>query len=234
MPRSLADAEGRSSKSEIGGVATLTSSIPAGWKRSRARLDSNTTARYTERLLSATEALERARFGDALRMIKPVLKNLPNVGSAHEVAGFALYGLGKWREAAAELEQARTLRPSPEQLPALADCYRAMRRFREVEAVWLEIRETSPAPAVMVDGRIVMAGALADQGNYRAAIEMLLRVADAPKRVREYHLKQWYALADLYDRSGDVVRARRFFQRVVDHDPRFGDVSDRLRHVGRR
>ena len=196
--------------------------------------DARTSARYMERLASATEALDRERFGDALRMVQPVLKNLPNVGSAHEVAGIALYRLGQWRKAASELEQARTLRPAPEQLPVLADCYRALGKYRAVEEIWLEIRESSPAQSVMAEGRIVMAGALADQGNFAAAIQLLIRVADAPKKIREFHLKQWYVLADLYDRSGDVVRARNFFKRVAAIDPRYSDVGDRISHLGRR
>jgi tetratricopeptide (TPR) repeat protein len=187
-----------------------------------------------ERLAAATEALERERYGDALRMVQSVLKNLPTVGAGHEVAGIALYRLGEWRKAAAELEQARTLHPAPEQLPVLADCYRALRRYGEVDALWREIRETSPAPAVMAEGRIVAAGALADQGDIAGALKLLIRVADAPKRVRDYHLKQWYVIADLYDRSGDIVKARNFFKRVAAVDPRYADVSDRLAMLGRR
>ena len=196
--------------------------------------DSRTSARYMERLAAATEALERDRYGDALRMVQSVLKNLPNVGAGHEVAGIALYRLGEWRKAAAELEKARQLHPAPEQLPVLADCYRALRRYREVDELWREIREASPAPSVMAEGRIVAAGALADQGDIAGALRLLIRVADAPKRVRDYHLKQWYVIADLYDRSGDVVKARNFFKRVASIDASYADVSDRLAMLGRR
>ena len=92
----------------------------------------------------------------------------------------------------------------------------------------------SPAPAVMAEGRIVAAGALADRGDLQGALKLLLRNADAPKKVRDYHLKQWYVIADLYDRSGDVVRARHFFKRIVNVDPRYADVGDRLATLGRR
>jgi tetratricopeptide (TPR) repeat protein len=167
-------------------------------------------------------------------MVSSVLKNLPNVGAAHEVAGLAHYRLGEWRKAAAQLELARTLHPRPEHLPILADCYRAMRRYRSVDELWTEIKETSPAPNVMAEGRIVAAGALADRGDLAGALKLMLRAADAPKRVRDYHLKQWYVIADLYDRSGDVVRARNFFKRVATVDPRYADVGDRLATLGRR
>jgi tetratricopeptide (TPR) repeat protein len=193
-----------------------------------------TSARYMERLAAATEALERDRYRDALRMVSSVLKNLPNVGAAHEVAGIAHYRLGEWRKAIAELEQARALHPAPAQLPVLADCYRALRRYRDVESIWRDIRESSPAPDVMAEGRIVAAGALADQGDIAGALALLLRVADAPKRVREYHLKQWYVIGDLYDRSGDIVRARNFFKRIAAVDTRYADVGDRLATLGRR
>ena len=196
--------------------------------------DAKTSARYMERLAAATEALERDRYRDALRMVSSVLKNLPNVGAAHEVAGVSYYRLGEWRKAIAELQQARTLHPAPEQLPVLADCFRALRRYREVDEVWREIRESSPNPSVMAEGRIVAAGALADQGDISAALALLLRVADAPKRIRDYHLKQWYVIADLYDRSGDIVKARNFFKRIATVDPRYADVGDRLATLGRR
>jgi tetratricopeptide (TPR) repeat protein len=196
--------------------------------------DARTSARYMERLAAATEALERDRYRDALRMVQSVLKNLPNVGAAHEVAGVSYYRLGEWRKAINELEQARTLHPSPEQLPLLADCYRALRRYREVEEIWREIRESSPNPSVMTEGRIVAAGALADQGDLAGALKLLLRVADAPKKIRDYHLKQWYVIGDLYDRSGDIVKARNFFKRVAAIDPRYADVGDRLATLGRR
>jgi len=207
---------------------------PAWIEEVQREATSATSARYMERLAAATEALERDRYRDALRMVSSVLKNLPNVGAAHEVAGISYYRLGEWRRAIAELEQARVLHPTPEQLPILADCFRALRRYREVEEMWREIRESSPAPAVMAEGRIVAAGALADQGDLAGALKLLLRVADAPKKIRDYHLKQWYVIADLYDRSGDIPRARNFFKRIAAVDSRYADVHDRLATLGRR
>jgi hypothetical protein len=55
-----------------------------------------------------------------------------------------------------------------------------------------------------------------------------LKVAAIPRRVHEYHLKQWYVLGDLYDKAGNVQKAREFFQRVALHDKEFADVSERL------
>jgi hypothetical protein len=59
------------------------------------------------------------------------------------------------------------------------------------------------------------------------------RAAEVPKKVREHHLRQWYVLADLHDRSGDIIKARRLFGMIAEVDAQFADVADRLRGVGR-
>ena len=47
-------------------------------------------------------------------------------------------------------------------------------------------------------------------------------------------MRQWYVLADLYERSGDVARARELFTRVAIADPGAYDVDDRLEDLGGR
>jgi len=66
-----------------------------------------------------------------------------------------------------------------------------------------------------------MASALADQQMYAEAIELLTR-AGGTKQLRNpsfRHVRLWYALADVYDRSGDVISARELFARVVIAEP---------------
>ena len=111
----------------------------------------------------------------------------------------------------------------------LADCYRAMDRFDDVERLWADLRAASPSGALVTEGRIVMAGALADQRRLDEAIATLEDGPVKVKRPREHHLRLWYALADLRERAGDVPRARRGFERVAAAQPDFGDVSARLR-----
>ncbi len=203
-------------------VADLTNAAPA-----------TRQARYQERLASAADALDRGRFADAKRMVQPVLRDLPDLAFAHEIAGLALYRMGQWRKAAAELELARQLSGTFLHHAVLADCYRALRRYTEVAELWREMRELSPEPSLMAEGRIVAAGALADQGDLPGALKVMERAGEAAKKPREYHLKQWYVLADLYDRSGEIIKARRYFQMVVDVDAAFSDAADRLRGLGR-
>jgi len=190
-------------------------------------------ARYKERLASAAEALDRGRYADARRMVQPVLRDLPEMAFAHEIAGLALYRLGQWRKAAGELETARLLDGTVNHNAVLADCYRALHRYHEVDTLWRELKEASPAPALLSEGRIVAAGSLADQGDLQGALAVMAKALEVPKKPRDHHLRQWYVLADLLDRSGDVIKARRYFGLVFEADREFADVADRLRALGR-
>ncbi len=189
--------------------------------------------RLTERLASASAALDRERFEEARRMVTPLVKELPHVAAVHEVAGLASYRLGRWRQAAQSLELARQLHPDPAMLPVLADCYRALRRWSDVDAVWDDLKRASPSHDIMAEGRIVVASSLAERGDLRDAISLMQSVSQQPKRVREHHLRQWYVLADLYDRAGDTITARNWFGEVARHEPDFADVRERLRSLGR-
>ncbi len=191
------------------------------------------SAEALERLSSASEALDRERFDDARRLVAPLVRQYPDVAAVHEVAGLANYGSGRWNQAIADLETARRLNSSVALLPVLADCYRALRRWDEVEAIWQEVRTASPAHEVAAEARIVVAGSLADRGDLKAAIKLLSGAMRVPRKVREHHLRQWYVLADLCDRAGDTVAAARWFRTIAEIDPAYVDVVDRLRALGR-
>jgi tetratricopeptide (TPR) repeat protein len=188
--------------------------------------------RLAERLAQASEALDRERFDEARRIASSVAKEAPTVAAVHEVLGLADYRLGRYRQAAAALTRADELRPNVALLPVLADCQRALGRWREVDRLWLRIREASPAHEVLAEGRIVAAGALADQGDLRGALAVM-NAAKPSKRVRQHTLREWYVLGDLYDRVGDPISARRSFLAVAEHDPDFADVRQRLATLGR-
>lgn len=190
-------------------------------------------ARLSERLASASEALDRERFDEAKRIASSIAKEAPSVAAAHEVAGLANYRLGRYKQAAVSLETAYDLHENPSILPALADCYRALQRWSSVERVWLQLREASPRNDILAEGRIVAAGALADRDDLPGAIEMMLPATKNTKSVKDHHLRQWYVLADFYDRLNDPIKARRWFLTIVEHDRDYYDVQTRLRHIGR-
>ncbi|MCB1015402.1 MAG: hypothetical protein KDB10_09855, partial [Acidimicrobiales bacterium] len=194
-----------------------------------AAADPRRAARLAERLTAASGALDRERFDDARRMVAPVVKELPFLAAGHEVNGLAAYRLGLWRNAAQSLELARQIRVDPAILPVLADCYRALEKWDRVDDLWAELREASPSAELVTEGRIVAAGALADRGELRPAIALLgAHGWRVPKQPREHHLRRAYALADLYERAGDLPHARELFSRVQRADPGFGDVAGRL------
>jgi tetratricopeptide (TPR) repeat protein len=196
------------------------------------------TQRHKELLVEKTEdayrAYERGRYQDAHRAIKQVADEVPAVPAVRELAGFAAYRSGRWRDAARHLQALGALTDSTEYLPVLMDCQRALHKPKKVAELWTELRQSSPEPDVLAEGRIVAAASLADAGDLTGAIA-LLADAGASKSLRNpsaRHVRQWYLLADLYERAGDVPRAREFFERVRRADPAAYDVDERLRGLG--
>lgn len=190
-------------------------------------------ARLSERLAQASEALDRERFDEARRISASIAKEAPTVAAVQEVLGLSSYRLGRYKPAVAALQKAQELHENPALLPVIADAYRGLRRWSAVERVWNQIKAASPSQDVMSEGRIVMANALADQGDVAGAIAVMEDGRKAPKRVRDHHLREWYVLGDLYDRLGETITARRWFVAVAEQAPEFVDVQDRLRGLGR-
>jgi len=187
------------------------------------------TERVERRLGEAAEHFEHERYADAARILKKLSDEAPTVAAVRELYGLTLYRQEKWTQAARELEAFRLLANSTEQHPVLADCYRALRQWPQVEELWDELRAVSPDAELVTEGRIVMAGALADRDRVVDAIRLLQTGWSFPKRPRVHHLRRAYALADLYERAGELPRARDLFQRIRAVDPDFADVRARLR-----
>lgn len=184
--------------------------------------------RLEERLSEAATAYASERYNDARRILSPVVTEVPDLPEARELNGLTLYRLGFWRAAARELDAFVELTGgSTEQHPVLADCRRALGQYSKVRELWEELRSASPSGPLVAEGRIVAAGALADQGDLAGAIALLGKGFRLPKRPMEHHLRRAYALADLYDRAGDAPQARMLFGRIAAVDPDYLDVADR-------
>ncbi|MAW92642.1 MAG: hypothetical protein CL423_04735 [Acidimicrobiaceae bacterium] len=176
-------------------------------------------------------AFEEERFTDAGRKLRPLIKADHRIPEIYELYGLILYRKEEFTDAADWLEKFRHLASSTEQHPVLMDCYRAEKRWNDVDYLWDELREVSPSGSLVVEGRIVMAGALADRGNLKKAVYLLEKGWKAPKRPRDHHLRRAYALGDLYDRAGNLPRAREMFQWIVSFAPSFVDARDRLKNL---
>ena len=185
-------------------------------------------------LTKAAEGYDRKRYEEALRLGRIVSDAVPGVAPVRELTGLAAYRAERWNMAKIHLRAHFTITGDPEHLPLVMDCDRANRRFRAVEKTYEELQESEPSAEVIAEGRIVMASALADQQRYVEAIDLLVR-AGGTKILRNpayRHVRLWYALADIFDRSGDQVSARELFARVVAADPEAYDAAYRLSELG--
>lgn len=184
--------------------------------------------RLAGRVETAIAAFEEERFPDARSILRPIVTEVPASPTARELLGLVQYRLGHYGEAAKQLEAYYELVPgSVEHHPVLADCYRAKRRYSRVDQLWTELREVSPSADLVTEGRIVAAGALADQGRVADAIRTMEKGWKLPKRPREHHLRRAYVLADLYDRAGETVKARSLFGWLDGVTDDYFDVAER-------
>ena len=139
---------------------------------------------------------------------------------------------GRWNQAISELEAARAIstvgRPCCRCWPTATGRFGDGTRSRPI---WREVRAASPAHEVAGRGahrrRRVARRSWRPEGRDQAAVG---RRRECPKMVRDHHLRQWYVLADLYDRAGDTVAAARWFRDDRRHRP---DVRRRRRPAAR-
>ena len=175
----------------------------------------------------AAREYENEQFEDARRTMKPLVDANPGIPEMRELFGLSLYRLGKWELAIEQLEQFRTDSGTAEQHPPLMDAHRALGHWADVDALWNELGELSPAADLVVEGRIVRAGAEADQGRIDQAIRILEKGWKVPHEPQDHHLRRAYALADLFERAGNVPRSRKLFAWVARTAPGFGDAAER-------
>ena len=191
------------------------------------------SVRALKRYEAALQAFEAHRYDEAKKILNPMAKEYPEVSAVHEMLGLCLYRAGQWKRALNELEIA--VRLNPEWIfnhAVIADCHRALGNHQMVEKYWRELAEASPHPELLAEGRIVMAGSLADRGLLQEGLDLLSKAAGELKRPSEYHLRQWFVIADLYDKQGNIIKARQFFERIAAHDRQFVDVAERLATLG--
>jgi tetratricopeptide (TPR) repeat protein len=197
------------------------------------KIGSRGSARAIKRYEAALQAFEAHRYEDARKILNPMAKEYSDVSAVHEMLGLCLYRAGQWKRALVELETAIGINPDwIFNHAVLEDCHRALGNHQMVEKYWRELAEASPHPEILAEGRIVMAGSMADRGHITEALALMAKAANDQSRPAEYHLRQWFVIADLYDKEGNVIKARQFFERIASHDPQFVDVAERLSTLG--
>ena len=221
------------------GKVRMAPQVPAEVAAEIRRVAAAATAQHREALVERMEkavgAYERGRYLEAFRYGTELVREVGSVPAVRRLAGLSAYRLGRWRDAARHLDAYVELSDDADAIPSLMDSLRALGRHGAVGAAWGELRRRSPDADVLAEARIVAAGSLADRGRLPEAIELLVSggAGRALRNPSERHLRQWYALGDLYERAGDLPRARELFQRVARVDREAYDVSERLDALGR-
>lgn len=193
-------------------------------------------SRVNERMAAAVAAYRRDRYAEAWRITKPLVGEVPDSASARELHGLVCYRMGRWREAISHLDAASELAgEDSNQLPVLMDCHRALGHHRKVQELWDRLRSASPSADVLAEGRLVMAATLADRDQLAPAIDLLVDagVGRDLRHPQDRHVRQWYVLADLSERVGDLPRARELFARAARADPELADAAERAAALGR-
>lgn len=226
------DRSDRRGGQRAGRAARERSRLPPEVAEELARGGARQAERDARRLQDGARAYRRERYAETRRLLEPLARNAPGVGAVRELHGLSLYRLGRWKAAIRELEAAERLAGSFEHHPVLADCHRALGHHGAVQRLWDELRQGEAPAAVVVEGRIVTASSLADQGDVAGAIHLLERGPVGVRKPREHHLRLWYVLATLYERVGDIPRARQLLERVLDADPDVPGALDRWRSLG--
>jgi len=205
---------------------------PAGVQDEMAQLAGRDASRALGTLMAAADAYSADREREAIRILRPLRDRMPDSQSVRELMGLSQYRVGNYNAAAKELEAYAELSGAVDQHPVLMDCYRAQRRWKKVADLWEELAAVSPSADVVTEGRIVYAGALADQDKLPEALALLRKRGEMVKQPKDHHLRVWYALADLEERAGNLARARELFHQVARVEPGFADVAERLAALG--
>jgi len=181
----------------------------------------------------AAGAFAAGDYREAIRLADQAKHMAMRAPAVRELLGLAHYRAGNWRDAARELAAFRRISGSTEQNPVIADCYRAMDRPERAIELCDEI-DPRAAPAILYEGAIVAAGALADLDRLDEGIARLERLRLEPRVAQEHHVRAWYALGDLLERRGRFTQALRWFESAAGADPDLTDAPDRVARLRRR
>jgi tetratricopeptide (TPR) repeat protein len=154
--------------------------------------------------------------------------------SVRELLGLAYYRAGRWQEAARELATFKRISGTTDQNPVIADCYRAMGKPDRALELCDEIDARRSPPAVVFEGVIVAAGALADMNRIDEAIRRLERMELRPAVAEAHHIRVWYMLADLLERRGRYTQAKEWFSAAAAADPDLTDAPERAARLASR
>lgn len=90
-----------------------------------------------------------------------------------------------------------------------------------------------PTQPSYVKARSMLAEVLSEQGDKKGAIEVLRKIVDQLTPT-DQHCPLLYQYGRLLESEGFFAEAREVYRNIVVLDPRFGDVTDRMRYISER
>lgn len=151
------------------------------------------------------------------------------IAVVREACGEAAYAAGHFAEALSELRAAKRMNGSPEYLPVMADCERALQRPERA----LELAKSPTVGRLSTEQRveitIVEAGARFDLGETEGALRTLEN-ANLQSASREpWVVRLRYAYADLLLKAGRTEQALEWFHRTAAIDgQQLTDAAERV------
>ncbi len=180
-------------------------------------------ARVARHLVAAGQLLDTDP-DTAYRHAQAARARASRVAVVREATGEAAYAAGHFAEALAELRAAKRMSGSPDYLPVMADCERALGRPERALALAKNPSVAKLPVAQQIEMTIVEAGARFDLGEVDSALRTL---ENAP--VRSVAREDWvvrlrYAYADMLLRAGRREDAIVWFHRTAGIDG--GGITD--------
>lgn len=206
--------------------------MPKGMRRDveKAVSDSQHRQRVLQHVTAALAALDQRDGATAAPHLAWVKERVPRSGLVREAYGTALYLSEQYDEALSELAAYRRMTGRQDQNHLVADALRAVGgdESRIPELVQSMEADEEVDEANRVEGRIVWASWLADQGDVGAGRAVLRAVLPQADELEEHHLRVLYVAGDLAQRSGADDEARRHFEAIEAHAVGFFDTAERL------
>jgi tetratricopeptide (TPR) repeat protein len=149
---------------------------------------------------------------------------------AREALAETAYAAGHYDVALTEFRALRRMTGSPDYIAVLADCERALGRPDAALKLVREGEQSLKDPALLVELRIVQAGARADSGQQAEALRLLANEIESPRGLvpKPAQARLRYAYAALLLEQGDRDAAQDWFTAAARIDPEGTDALDRL------
>ena len=178
---------------------------------------------------AAGEALADGDPERAIPLLEWAKAMAPRAAVVREALGIVRYQMGDFSAASSELSAYRRMSGREDQNHLLADSARAAGRHDRVRE-YVDAMTSAPGMGQdrIVEGALVLAGDLADQGQLSEALTVLQGADLTPVRIESWQPRLWYAAADLSERLGDEGSARDYLEAIVAVDPLFLDAAERL------